>query len=249
MKHKTVYKSILSILLFSLPLSLGAQDKLVLGSGVHHPTNPVIIPILTEAYAQLGIEIEVRELPPKRATAETETGVIDGELFRGNIDPQVLPNHLRVPVVLAYGKTTAFTLDENIVINGWESLESYTLGSQIGFIKAEQSPVADRIYFVKSAEQLFLKLISGRCDIVILPFDTGAYTLNSLKREGSHGQEELNQIQALEPPLEQGPLYHYLNKGHQDLIPQITAVLKEMEASGRIEEIRTEKEREVFGLP
>jgi len=56
----------------------------------------------------------------------------------------------------------------------------------------------------------------------------------------------LNEIVMLTPPVQVDPLYHYLHKKHKALVPQITAVLREMKQEGKFQEIY--KQFQVFPL-
>lgn len=69
----------------------------------------------------------------------------------------------------------------------------------------------------------------GIVDITVLTRMGGMTTLNAMKLQG---------ITVLEPPLATIPLYPYLHKKHQALVPQIAEVLRKMEARGQIEAIR-----------
>ena len=44
-------------------------------------------------------------------------------------------------------------------------------------------------------------------------------------------------MRVLEPPLAEVPLYHYLNKKHEALLPSLVAVLRKMEKEGTIRAI------------
>ncbi len=78
----------------------------------------------------------------------------------------------------------------------------------------------------------FLKLVAlGRYDVCVHD-SLEAYTV--IKKT------KIKKIKALKPPLLTTNLYHYLNKKHMNLVPNITDSLEKMRANGRIEAIRNE---------
>ena len=56
----------------------------------------------------------------------------------------------------------------------------------------------------------------------------------------------LTDIRVVEPPLETVQFYHYLHKKNRSLIPGIDAVLRSMQASGRVAEIKTDFINETY---
>jgi polar amino acid transport system substrate-binding protein len=50
--------------------------------------------------------------------------------------------------------------------------------------------------------------------------------------------QKLEGVTVLEPPLSSFPVYHYLNKKHEALVPELTRVLKQMQADRTIERLQ-----------
>jgi len=50
--------------------------------------------------------------------------------------------------------------------------------------------------------------------------------------------QKLEGVTVLEPPLSAFPVYHYLNKKHEALLPELTRVLRQMQSDRTIERIQ-----------
>jgi polar amino acid transport system substrate-binding protein len=210
--------------LFMFTTALSAQDKFVLScGGVDHPFYNISLDILTEAYSRLGIDLEIQELPLERAIQVANSGSVDGELFRGEIEKSDYPNVIKVPVVIALGEISVFTKNKDFVVNGWESLRPYIIATQIGLKPVELNTEGMNVKKALEWEQLFKMLDSGRVDIVVLPKDVGLSALESMNLQG---------IRVLEPPVQRDFIYHYLNVKHSDIVPKLTAILKQMQTEG-----------------
>ena len=84
---------------------------------------------------------------------------------------------------------------------------------------------------VSSYEQAFMKLNTGRSDLVIGSRTTALIVLHQLG---------FTDIRVLEPPLLRFPLYHYLHRSRADLIPRLEQILRDMTAKGEIKAIQTQ---------
>lgn len=218
-------------LFFVLALSQAAdaQDTLVL-SGIEDSVNTQIgLRVLEQAYAKLGIQLIYLPLPGERALRDANAGRVDGEVFRiANVEKRYA-HLIPVPTPINVLEAIAFTKDKQITISGWESLRGYKLGIQVGIKFADRGTRGmDRI-LVDSNEQLFKMLYHERIDVAVMAHVNGLITLRDMHQRG---------IQALQPPLQRYPLYHYLHQKHQALIPRLDAVLREMQATGRMTQIR-----------
>jgi len=72
-------------------------------------------------------------------------------------------------------------------------------------------------------------LHKNRVDIVITARINGLLQIKKLN---------LDSINALYPPLSRKPVYHYLHKKHEALVPQINRIFKEMQEDGTLERLR-----------
>lgn len=197
--------------------------------------------VLREAYGRLGIEITVSPLPGARAIYQSSKGVTDGELYRiwGISDKH--PTLVPVPVPINVMDVIIFTIDTPLEVQGWNSLNSFTLGMQRGVKFAEKATSESKdlnVWLTNTNEQLFKMLIAGRVDIVAASRVSG---LNKIKELG------VAEIKPLDPAVESYQLYHYLHKKNSHLIPALTSVLEAMQNEGLIDKIRADFIQEQFG--
>jgi len=228
---KTLRKIGLLLGVLFMSASLGAQDKtLLIFSGIEGSVNSEIsMQVLEKAYAKLGLQIQYRPLPGERALRASNSGAVDGEVFRiANIQKRY-KNLIPVPTPINSLQALAFTKDKDIVLQDWQSLKRYRIGIQGGIKFAERTTKGMNPVVVDTNKQLFRMLDSGRIDVLIAAESNGLKTLADLRMKGIH---------ALPPLIQPYPLYHYLHKKHAGLVERLDAVLQSMQASGEIRAIR-----------
>lgn len=190
--------------------------------------------ILREAYRRLGRNLTVHQLPGERSLMYANDGKMDGELYRKLGLERDYPNLLIVPVPLLTFELVIFSRGTTFVVNGWDSLRPYTLGFMRGNKIAQENTAGMRVEQVPTMQQAFEKLMMGRTDLVLGHRASGMAVVRSQQLEG---------ITVLEPPLASFPVYHYVNKKHAALVPELTRVLQQMQADKTIERIQRQQER------
>ncbi len=185
--------------------------------------------VLEEAYAKLGIRIELVELPAERALYVSSSGKLDGEVFRiANLHSRYR-DLVPVPTAINELEGVVFVKKIDFKVNGWDSLKPYKTGGQVGVKFVERNTSHMNPYMVGSNNQLFKMLDRERIDVAVAAYVNG---IKAIK------EQKLTSIRALKPPLETYPLYHYLHKKHAHLIDKLNPVLLKMQTSGRIRQIR-----------
>lgn len=185
--------------------------------------------VLREAYRRLGRAVKVQRLPGERALMYANAGRTDGELYRKLGLERQYPNLVIVPVPLLTFELVIFSRGTSFTVNGWESLRPFTLGFVRGNKIAEENTRGMRVEPVPNLELAFNKLVMGRTDLVLSHRASGMAVVRRLKLEG---------ITMLEPPLASFPAYHYVNIKHAALVPELTRVLRQMQADRTIERIQ-----------
>ncbi|MES2129794.1 MAG: transporter substrate-binding domain-containing protein [Pseudomonadota bacterium] len=227
-------RSMIGLALLSLLPSLAAAaDKemnvsTLVGVGVDPATN-VAEKVLAEAYRRLGYTLVVHKLPGERTLVYANEGKMDGELYRKLGMDQQYPNLIIVPVPLLTYEIVIFTHGTSFVVNGWESLRPYTIGLVRGIKIVQENTQGMRTEAVPTMKQAFEKMLMGRTDVVVGNRSSGMAVVKSLK---------LDDVHVLEPALASFPVYHYLNKKHAALVPELTRVLRQMQAEKTIEKIQ-----------
>ena len=216
-------------LVFFLSRPVIAQNSLVF-SGIEGSANTEIsLRVLKEAYKKIGIDVTYLPLPGERALRSSNAGQVDGEVFRiANVEKRY-KNLVVVPTAINVLQGIAFTKNKDFPIKGWESLKPYKIGIQVGIKFAERGTQGMQRIMVDTNEQLFKMLHSERVDVIVVAYANGLQALNRLKLSG---------IRSLHPAIQEYPLYHYLHKRHQSLVPKLNTVFREMQKMGRFEAIR-----------
>lgn len=222
-------KPALFILAILMPLwictPVQAAQKLLISSFVASPLTDIAENTLRTAYKKLGIEIEIVHMPGERSIKMANQGKMDGDLMRiANIDTRYA-NLLCVPVAIAQTETVVFSKKTDLAITDWQSLKPYNIGIQIGHKLVEQRTRDMKTVSVSKLEQGFRMLEQERIDVFIGDRLEGLALLKKM---------HLSDIHDLQPALSHDSLFHYLNKKHRALVPQLTEALRQMEESGEI---------------
>jgi len=222
------------VLLLTMLHCVLAQAKTpMVFSGIEGSVNSDIsMQVLEKAYTRLGIAIKYLPLPGERALRTSNSGQIDGEVFRiANVSKRY-KNLIQIPTPINTLPGIAFSIDKDFRVQGWQSLKPYQLGIQNGIKFAERGTQGMNPVVVDTNKQLFRMLNSGRIDVAIAAQTNGLKTLADLK---------LVDVKMLQPAIDIYPLYHYLHKKHANLVPLIDVVLQGMRNSGEIRAIREER--------
>jgi polar amino acid transport system substrate-binding protein len=185
------------------------------------------ISLLRQAYGRLGMEIEEVDIPSERGLRMSNEGLLDGEVARVEGLEQTYPNLIRVPVAVLATSVEAIAIDPSIRVSKWEDLRRYSLCIPHG-IKAIELPTAGmNAYTVNSGQQIIKMLKVKHCQVGVIASATWA-DYEDLDWSGIRPVGRLGSF----------PLYHYLHKRHADLVPRLSAVLKQMRAEGVIAKIQ-----------
>ncbi|WP_019028881.1 substrate-binding periplasmic protein [Colwellia piezophila] len=217
------------MLILLLLVSPVYAQQLLLFSGAKDPVTDISSKVIIEAYKRIGIEAKIEQFPSARSLAMANKGTVDGEVGRIAGIESVYPNLIRIPVAINVVEGMVFSKNDINYFPNWQALKAYIIGIKRGDIFIEKGTKGMQVVPVADSNQLFKMLIKERTDVVVLAKVTG---LSQLKILGIKG------IKVHEPAITQVNLFHYVHKKNAYLIPEITNVLKEMEAEGRIAVIR-----------
>lgn len=193
------------------------------------PATTIAEQVMAEAYRRLGLGLEVHRLPGERALLSANDGKLDGELYRKVGMEKMYPHLVIVPVPLLTYEVVVFTRGTRFVVNGWESLRPFNIGFVRGIKIIEQNTQGMTIEPVATMQQAFQKMELGRTDLVVANRASGQAVVKAL---------QLEDVSTLSPPLASFPVFHYLHRKHESLLPKLTAVLKQMQKDQSIEKIQ-----------
>ncbi|MBD1389751.1 transporter substrate-binding domain-containing protein [Neiella sp. HB171785] len=181
---------------------------------------------LAKAYRQLGIAVEYKIFPSKRALTIANAGKADGEMLRVAGANLQYPNLIQIPVPICQ-LTSVVIANGNVSATSFEQMRNYRLGITLGFVDHEHVAQQYKLNVVRVTEHdvLIDMLLKDRVDAIFLTENEAQQLIK--KEEGSH----LTIVRSLDRDLF---LYHYLHKKHQDLVPLITEQLTQLERLGQI---------------
>jgi hypothetical protein len=197
--------------------------------------------VLKQVYKNIGLNISITPLPGKRAQYAANLGNKDGEIMRIWTYGDENPNSVRVPTPYYYLETMPFVLQgSDIKIETREALANYRL-TKIRGVKHTNNITKglSNIYEMSSTEDMFKLLLSGKVDVVLTNTIDGNL---ALKRLG------LNNVISMNKPLARLPLYHYIHKRHQNLIPLIDKEIKQLKNNGKLAQLIFLAEQDVIKL-
>jgi len=219
-----------SVLLLLITTHTTLATETLIFSGIKGAVNSEIgMEVLSVAYSRLGIKIKYRPLPGERSIRSSNSGKVDGEVFRIANMQKRYKNLIPVPTQINTLPAIAYSKNKNIKINGWASLKPYRLGIQVGIKFAERGTKDMKPIRVDSNKQLFKMLDTGRIDIAIAAQSNGIKAITQIKSK---------QIYPLSPSIDEYPLYHYLHKKNSHLVDKLNAVLIKMTQRGEIKAVR-----------
>jgi len=194
--------------------------------------------IVLEAGKRLGVDVDFELMPWKRIESNLKaknkkiqavasffkTEERDGYMFFTNV-----PTHI-----------TRYTLfvrkNEDIEFNHVNDLKGMIIGVNRGFKTTDEFEKAEengifKTEEVKTDDQNFLKLASGRIDAVLTNYHVGSYSLIKLRLD--------DKIKALQKPLSYTPAFLAFAKDPdlKQLVPEFDKALKQMQEDGTYYEI------------
>tara|TARA_R110000868_G_scaffold160981_4_gene390851 strand:+ start:154 stop:900 length:747 start_codon:yes stop_codon:yes gene_type:complete len=227
---KHIYISFL--LLFSL--SAFAEGKLVFATHSRAPLSLYLKEVIQEALKPYAIEAEVLELPGSRVILQVNNGRIDGDLSRvenfKNISDCVTSNYRRVDEAIVLTEIVMITLAQKEIVQPltWETINQGTVAFLRGSKTIRNHLDSKNRVSVSSNIQVLELVANKRADSAIM-FATVAMSL-------LNQNAELNdKLMIQKPVLMAYPLFIYLNKKHLQLIPKLEYSLRQLKASGFIE--------------
>jgi polar amino acid transport system substrate-binding protein len=240
---------LMAILLFStLPVRAQATSDsiapIVIGFDDNSNTYGVSLAkrIYDEAFKRLGIPWKPGYYPLERKTLLEDEGKIDGDGGRVYGFGAAHPNLVRVEEPIIHFGFALYAANPDLKLKDVDELESvplrvdYRLGIFLCENILKKRVAADRLSIVSNERQGLHKLLAGRSDLYC--------DLDTVILQTSHS-DEFKDAKKVRKVLNIGtfPTYPYLHKKHADLVPRLTAVLKQMKAEGLMDTYRIQVEQ------
>ena len=213
-------------LLLSLNNAAQASNQLVFSTGEFFIFD-MNKKIISSIYKRLGYHVIVNQYPAKRALKMSNSGAVDGELFRIKGMQRFYPNLRMVPTPIHTFTVQALSIDLDIKINDWYDLQPYKIGIINGIKYAEVGTKGMQVHAVNTYKELFRLLERKRVDVIICTKFACDYELKKIK---DNNIKNLGVIQKIS-------FYHYLHRKHEKLIPLVNAQIIQMHEEDEIERI------------
>ena len=225
-------------IMYLFPCSiLASEPDLVLSTWAKPPLSKVdhtgyLDKIIIEAFRRIDLEIDILQKPVQRSISDANNGKGDGEYIRISGLSRIYPNLIEVPEKVFDFEFVVFTKNHDVIINGWDSLKPYDVGIVIGWKILEENirNVRNRVD-VPTPESLFKMLALGRIDIAVYSRYLGSEIVKNLG---------LKNIFVKNSPLAVKPMYLYLHRKHQGIIPDLAKNLSDMKKDGTFSKIKNE---------
>jgi polar amino acid transport system substrate-binding protein len=224
-KHLRIYTLLCLIILPILYTQVFAKnsDKIVYISTLHQADEVKdIYEIVAEAYNNIGYQVKIYKMPAKRSLIEVrKANGIDGELARVKAAEKLLPDHIRIPVVIKTMSSYLYGYKKSYNFKGWRDLKPYKVAIIRGVIANTQALEYNKIDYleVNTAIQAFELLKKERVDIVVMPEVLAISIVNS--REFIDINRSIN-------PIDKQPLFHFIHKNYQHIVPKLTKSLRKV---------------------
>ncbi|MEH6442896.1 MAG: transporter substrate-binding domain-containing protein [Oceanospirillaceae bacterium] len=185
--------------------------------------------VATTAFKKIGIELIIHNIAAKRALVNANHGVHDGDLARVRGVEKNYPNLVRVPELIWVAEINAFSKMQQVSLSSWQDLALYSSAYIRGWVVFEKNvpelAATDKAFF---PEALFKMLDRDRVQLALYEKKMG---MSVIKQMGLIGIKPVNHT------LVTAPIYIYLHKKHQALIPALAQAIREMKQDGSFQQI------------
>jgi len=195
-------------------------DKVMFISTLHQIDEvKEVYEMVSQAYNDIGYQVKIYKMPAKRSLIEVRKDQgIDGELARVKAAEKLLPDHIRIPVVVKTVPSYLYSYKNSYNLKSWTALKPYKVAIIRGIISHTLALESHDIDYleVTTAEQAFDLLKRDRVDIVVIPEPLVKNIINN---------DEFSDITHSIEPIEQQELFHFIHKKYQFIVPQLTESL------------------------
>lgn len=209
----------------SSPMS---SEKLVLVTGAdpEHPYLKKQVQFLTEVLRALDYDLEVQRHQSAYCFELSNSGQVDGEMWRILGVDEEFTNLIRVPIGVWSHPELAFVKGD-IELDGWKSLAPYRVAFRKGTKVVENNikGIVKNQVALDTIEDAFQMLAKGEVEVVISDNIDGTLLLASDEYKDSG-------IKLIEKPIDDALLYSYLNKKHSALVPLVANAISEAKKNG-----------------
>ncbi len=184
-----------------------------------------IAQVMADAYSRVGATAVVKTFPAARSIEMANSGVTDAEALRGPGLERDFPNLIPVPEPVIMLEYHAYTVGKPLEGEGWAALRGKRICVNLGEKLIEERTRGFPREMARGTDAALKMLKAGRCDAVV----ANQFVWLTIEREN------LGTFCTSSAPLDAFPLFHYVNRRHADLVPGLTAALRDMKESGSLD--------------
>lgn len=209
---------------------VGADDKVMhIGTLTQiSPQHPLVIQV-RQAYQNLGLQMQLDTMPLERLRVEAARGeLLDGNLAASATLSQVVPQLIRIPVQIYQLDLTAFVSRPELQPAQWSDLQPLRVAYMAGMLAVESRLKQHQVKSLTATltlEQALQYVAKGRVEVAVLPGTEADYVLRQMAGL---------KVQAVQPALEQLPMYHYIHQKHKALVGPLTSQLEQIMAPANL---------------
>jgi len=193
--------------------------------------------IIAEAHQRIGLKVSITNSPSKRTLIYANEGKYDGTPCRIESIQKHYSNLVRVGSSHISVNSYVYTKELEFEVEGWNSLEPYTIGIHRGHKYVENNTQGMKIIPLGNDLQLVKMLNLGRIDVAVM-----------LEMDALEAMKDANiRVKSLQPMLDSIPLYFHFHKKNLEYLPLMKQSIQEMVESGRNNEIWTDIITEELG--
>ena len=192
-------------------------------------THAMASEVVREAYRRIGYKARFVSFPGRRSLEMANTGESDGDVARIAGTDKAFPNLIPVPTPVIWFKGIVFTKHVTREISSWDDLNGLRVGVIRGIRYAIIGTEGLNPYFAEDMTHLFRLLEQDRIQVAVTVLDAANVEIHkNFRNSGIHMAGK---------PLYSAPLYHFVNKKNQHLIPDLNQALQTMTRQGDIDKI------------
>lgn len=217
---------LLAVLGFLLQAPVHAQQVLQVGrTELESPISEIVQRVMNEALRRRGLSAQYNPMPLPRSIALANDGLLDADLLRIADVAKQFPNLVMVPTSVGVVYVTLYARDAKLLTLPRAEIAKLRTGLPHGIIILVKNSAGMNVTDTQTVFKAFDMLRNDRFDIAMLPhidaeLEMVKNAITGISRRPSYWAAE--------------PVYFYVNKKHQALVPVIDSALQEMQKEGLI---------------
>lgn len=218
------------VLMFDDVTFADENQKTIFITGIQNEqTHTMAKEVILEAYRRIGYYARFEFFPGHRSIDMANNGDSDGDIARIGGTQKKFKNLVLVPTPIIHFKGVVFTKTITKKINEWKDLNGLRIGVIRGIQYSTIGTKGMSPSFAEDMTHLFKLLDQDMIQVAIAVSRAGQIEISRRFKKSD--------IHVIGEALYSGPLYHYVHKKNQNLVPELNNILQEMERQNEIKKI------------